>query len=273
MSAFADKFSAGNFSDVDRAGDPSQYIAYLDRARSPLEELRRFGNALLGLKRGDRLLDVGCGTGDALHELAAIVGPQGCVIGLDFSEAMLGEAGKRAATAGVDLSFVRGDAHRLAFPDGYFDSCFAERLFIHLDDPLRAVREMTRVLKPGGRVVVIETDLEMVALDSADNATSRTVWNLFMSGVRNGYIGRQLFGLFQKAGLKNTVVHAKPLVLHDLDVLNRLLPFEATARAATEQHKINPEAVTALLADLRERNAAGRFFGLIPAFIAVGQRP
>ena len=110
--------------------------------------------ALLG--PGSRVLDVATGTGDLAIELARRVAPGGEVVGSDFSEAMLARARTKPKPAGAELRFEWGDALELPFADGTFDAAtvgFGARNF---SDLARGLEEMARVVRPGGRVVVLE---------------------------------------------------------------------------------------------------------------------
>jgi demethylmenaquinone methyltransferase / 2-methoxy-6-polyprenyl-1,4-benzoquinol methylase len=105
---------------------------------------------------GSRVLDVATGTGDLAIELARRVAPDGQVVGSDFSEAMLARARGKLKPAGADLRFEWGDALALPFEDGTFDAAtvgFGARNF---SDLARGLAEMVRVVRPGGRVVVLE---------------------------------------------------------------------------------------------------------------------
>jgi demethylmenaquinone methyltransferase / 2-methoxy-6-polyprenyl-1,4-benzoquinol methylase len=106
---------------------------------------------------GDSVLDVCCGTGDLAFELARRVSPGGHVVGCDFSEPMLDLAREKAAKAGAEpVRFEWADALQLPYDAGRFDAVtvgFGVRNFADRD---RGLREMARVLRPGGRLVVLE---------------------------------------------------------------------------------------------------------------------
>lgn len=106
---------------------------------------------------GDAVLDVCCGTGDLSFELVGRVSPGGHVVGCDFSEQMLDLAREKAADRGMDsVRFEWADALQLPYDAGRFDAVtvgFGVRNFADRD---RGLREMARVLKPGGRLVILE---------------------------------------------------------------------------------------------------------------------
>ncbi|HEY6875030.1 MAG TPA: bifunctional demethylmenaquinone methyltransferase/2-methoxy-6-polyprenyl-1,4-benzoquinol methylase UbiE [Candidatus Dormibacteraeota bacterium] len=105
-----------------------------------------------GLTAGGSALDVACGSGKLTSELARIAGASGRVVGLDFSPEML----EVARANRPDLEFMEGDALNLPFDDGSFDASTIAFGLRNLADPVRGLREMSRVVKPGGRAVVLE---------------------------------------------------------------------------------------------------------------------
>jgi demethylmenaquinone methyltransferase/2-methoxy-6-polyprenyl-1,4-benzoquinol methylase len=112
---------------------------------------RRRTAVTTGLRPGGRALDVACGSGKLTQELRELAGP-GLVVGLDFSAIMLRVAGARAAGP----AYVRGDALRLPFPDGSFDAVTVAFGLRNFADPQLGLSEMLRVLKVGGRALVLE---------------------------------------------------------------------------------------------------------------------
>jgi demethylmenaquinone methyltransferase/2-methoxy-6-polyprenyl-1,4-benzoquinol methylase len=118
---------------------------------------RRRAAGLTGLSPGGRALDVACGTGDLAFDLASLVGSEGAVVGVDFSERMLSLARDKAADRGVAaVRFESGNALALPYPDHSFDAAtvgFGARNFSDLG---LGLSEMARVVRPGGRVVVLE---------------------------------------------------------------------------------------------------------------------
>ncbi|HEY5869411.1 MAG TPA: methyltransferase domain-containing protein [Candidatus Tectomicrobia bacterium] len=103
---------------------------------------------------GERALDVACGTGSVARHVAPMVGAEGKVVALDISPAMLAVARTLPAPAGATITWLEGDATRLALPDDAFDLVLCQQGVQFFPDRAAAVREMRRVLTDGGRVVI-----------------------------------------------------------------------------------------------------------------------
>ncbi len=119
---------------------------------------KRFAVELSGVRRGQRVLDLAAGTGDLAARFAGLVGPEGEVVLSDINAAMLGRGRGRMADSGLvgNLRYVQADAERLPFPADCFDCVsigFGLRNLTHKEQALHAIH---RVLKPGGRLLVLE---------------------------------------------------------------------------------------------------------------------
>ncbi len=147
-----ERLPKAGFTDMDREADPSYYVGCLDRQRAGAfnraYKWRTF--ELLDIHPGDRVLDIGCGTGDDALEMAELVGADGKVVGIDHSQTMVEEARDRSRASSLPIEFLHGDAHHLPLPDGGFDRCRADKTFQHLSEPERALCEVIRVTEPGG---------------------------------------------------------------------------------------------------------------------------
>jgi SAM-dependent methyltransferase len=139
----------------------------------------RIARLLLGLGRGDVVLDVACGPGNFSREFAKSVGDEGLVVGIDASRTMLERGAAELVAAGLaNLALIRGDATALPFEDGTFDAvcCFAA---LHLfGDPFAGLDEMRRVLRPGGRIALMTSVRRKVTLPPLKPVVER------MSGMR-----------------------------------------------------------------------------------------
>jgi ubiquinone/menaquinone biosynthesis C-methylase UbiE len=135
-----------------------------DLAENPFERrARRCGLRLLAARPGERVLEVGPGTGHALIALARRIGPAGQVIGVDLSVHMLGRSRRRATRAGRTgrIRLIQGDAHRLPLRAGAFDAVFMSFVLELVDTPRipQVLNECRRVLRPGGRLAVVSLQL------------------------------------------------------------------------------------------------------------------
>jgi SAM-dependent methyltransferase len=118
-----------------------------------------FGAAMLDtarLRPGERVVDVGCGTGTTTIEAARRVVPGGSAVGVDISAPLIDAARTRAGDAGVEaVEFVEADAQRLPFPEGGFDAVVSRFGIMFFDDPDAAFANLGRAVRPGGRLVVV----------------------------------------------------------------------------------------------------------------------
>ncbi|MFH7324289.1 methyltransferase domain-containing protein [Aeromicrobium sp. JJY06] len=182
---------------------------------------------------GMEALDVGCGTGEDIRGLAASVAPTGSATGVDPSETMLAEARRRGEASRNPARFVQGSAEALPLDDASVDLVRSERVLQHLVDPAVAVGEMARVLRPGGRIGLIDTDWRTLATWPGDPHLT-AAWHEDWGGVTSPEAGAQLLDLVLRHGFVDARVTTEVLMLRprQLDLPPVSFVVEAAARRA-----------------------------------------
>lgn len=220
------------------------------------------------------MLELGCGTGVFLPGLAGLVGPTGRVVGLDHAPAFLAQARERLANEGLaeSVELVEADAHHLPFDDATFDAAHAERIFMHLEDSAGALRELYRVVRPGGRVVVAEVFAQGVTLDHPDPEAAHLISQRLVSGIRNGRMGIQLRGLFLESGLTHVDGDIVGHFEQELDQ-DEAEEFTRIARNLAETGSLDGARAEAAIAAMEDRRARGTHCGLALIFVVFGRKP
>jgi ubiquinone/menaquinone biosynthesis C-methylase UbiE len=258
------------FTAVDRTKDPGFFIHFLDEAN----EVAKTGKPLiieaLRLGAGQIVLDLGCGTGADVIDIAKLVGPDGRVVGLDVSEALISEARRRWGDSELPIEFLIGDAQELEFDDASFDACRTERMLMHVPDEQRALAEMVRVTRPGGRVAAFDLDHDTHIVDSLEKDTTRMVVRSFNDGLQHGWIGRQLPRLFREHGLTEVTVVPHQLFL-PLEFYELLLGGHLVR--VQRQGVLTPGEVERWWTELRATAQRGEFLATITGFIVAGTKP
>ena len=256
------------FTDVDAQPDPSAWVRVLDTlGRDP--QYAVYKRRMLDLLRpaaGGAYLQVGVGTGADAVATAERFDVR--VVGVDASAVMIDEARRRGLREAVVA-----DAHALPFDDESFDGAWADRTFQHLADPRAALRELVRVLRPGGRLVVADPDYATQVVSIPDQDLARRVLRFRQDvGVRHGTLAHQMGRLFREAGIADLHVEAVPVVLRDPTALDQALGLRDWARFAHEHELIERHEVGAWEASLDAAAAGGHFLYAFSLFITAGQK-
>jgi ubiquinone/menaquinone biosynthesis C-methylase UbiE len=168
-----------------------------------IRDLRAETAKRLRLERGQKVLDLGCGIGGATFPLAEITGrPGGLAAGVDISSAMI-EVATRRANGGVGMEFRVGEACTIPYADEFFDAARCERAFLYLPDRLSAIHEMKRAVKRGGRISMIDTELESTAVHSTKLGLTRKMTSIVAATMPNPNSARDLPALAKQAGLED----------------------------------------------------------------------
>jgi ubiquinone/menaquinone biosynthesis C-methylase UbiE len=159
---------------------------------------------LLGDIAGQRVLDLGCGTGVATRAVARRLGTTGTVTGIDPTPAFVARAEGIAQAEGiVNVTFAVGDGRSLRFQGGQFDTAIAITVLSHLPERERVLAELVRVVRPGGRILVMDGDYASNQLEHPDRATTdRIVAAWRASVVDDPYLCRRLVSMVAGSGVE-----------------------------------------------------------------------
>jgi ubiquinone/menaquinone biosynthesis C-methylase UbiE len=256
----------GRFSDVDATGHPDDYIGFLETVEGWPHVIanRERSYELLETRSGDTALEVGCGAGRAVDDLAARCAH---AIGIDSSEQML----TTARRCFPQRDFRLGSAELLPLQDRSVHRYRADCLFVHLNDPMAALAEARRVLVPGGRIVLVEPDLDYWAIDADDMAVTRAILTARADTLAYPWFGRRSRALLLDAGFEDVVIEVRKDVVTDYASLEAYLPSEVAPSVSSGL--LTKAQAEAWLAEQASRGKTNRFLRVFAAFLVSARRP
>jgi ubiquinone/menaquinone biosynthesis C-methylase UbiE len=240
-------------------------------ASTGVRRLRAWAHHGLAAAPGERAVDVGAGTGSEVQVLAEAVGPGGDAVGVEPNPGLRAVAEQRAAEAGSTARFVDGDALALPLGDAEVDVVWCERVFQHLAEPERAAAEIARVLRPGGRVALLDTDWATSILHPGEPAVVAALTSGALAAAANPYAGRRLLGDLAAAGLVVDDIGSQALVQDPREVAWPLVRM--LGEAAQRRGLITAEQRDTLHADLAEAAARGALHMSVTMFGVLAHRP
>lgn len=176
-------------------------------SKRDFQRRRRLVLDALSARPGDRVLDVGCGPGFYLAELLETVGPQGAAVGIDGSTEMLGLAEQRCEQY-PNAVFHVADANSLPVDDASFDAALSVQVLEYVGDVDQALAEIHRALRPGGRVVVWDTDWSTVSWHSADAERMASVLKAWDAHLSHPSLPRTLARRLRSVGFDGVTAEA-----------------------------------------------------------------
>jgi arsenite methyltransferase len=238
-------------------------------------EQRQRTRTALRIRPGERGLDIGCGPGFLLCEMAEEAGAEGRLVGLDASSDMVKAARRRAEEKNLSgrIDARVGEATRLELPASSFDFAAAVQVYLYVKEIERALAEAARVLKPGGRLVVVDTDWDSCVWLTSDAERHRRMIDGWASQFAQPHLPPTLPRLLSGAGLQVESVESFPLLnlRYDADSFSAGV-IEMLPRIVAPLG-IDPTEAQAWAADLRGRTGEGDYFFSVNRYLFRARRP
>ncbi|GAA1794813.1 hypothetical protein GCM10009795_045440 [Nocardioides hankookensis] len=242
-------------------------------AAPSIERLRAWALAAADVRRGDSCVDVGSGTGTMTRRLARVAGPDGRVLGIEPNGMLRRVAEERCAAAGIEVEFCQGLATELPLPDASVDVVWCERVLQHVPDAQAAVTEIARVLRPGGRALLLDSDHASRVESDIDPAVSRAMLDAFMSQIANPMAARHLPRQALTAGLEVDPDVGSSALVYPQDVLMGSHMSRLAAEQAVADGTLAREQAEEALRSQAAAAEAGWAFSAITVFGFVCRKP
>ena len=242
-------------------------------SRRDLLRRRELVHEALGASPGERILDVGCGPGFYVTELLERVGPDGSVVGVDASPAMLAVAAHRAE-GHANVEFHEGDATALPVDDADFDRALSVQVLEYVPDVPAALAELHRVLRPGGCVLLWDVDWATVSWHSGDPARMERVLRAWDEHLSDPSLPRTLAPRMRAAGFEDVELQGHTFATADLSpetYAGAGLPLIQGFVAGRDD--IGPDVATAWADEQHELADRGEAFFACVQFCFTGRRP
>jgi len=226
----------------------------------------------LELREGERVLDIGSGPGLLANEMAALVGPNGRACGMDISEDMLAMSRKRCADKPW-TEFKKSDATNLPYPDGSFDAAVSTQVYEYVADIPQALAELYRVIRPGGRVVVLDTDYDSLVIYTESQARMERVLSAWNEHFVHAGLPRTLSRQLRDAGF--TVRQRDVIPMFNPEYRENTFGRGALGIMATfvvGRKGVSQEEANAWLAEFAELDKEGKFFFSLNRYLFVADK-
>jgi arsenite methyltransferase len=229
----------------------------------------------LRLQSGDYGLYIGSGPGLAPCEIAQALGSDGRLAVVEKNAAMLSMTERRAAREGLldRLDLQEGDAAALPFPDGVFAFVGSTQVFEYVPDVARAVAEAYRVLRPGGRLALIDTDWQTLIWHAADASLGARVTTAWEGHLAHNHLPRRLKPLLSWAGFQ--IERVEPIIILNTDYTPNTLSFmllQIVADYVRGTGKISNAEVDAWVTDVQHQGREGSYFFSLNQYLLVAHK-
>lgn len=222
-----------------------------------------------GIERGHHVLDYGCGPGWLAIELARRVGPAGLVHAVDVNDVFLSRAAEHAAAEGLEkqIRFHRMDGERIPLADASLDRAICKNVLEYVTDLHATLCDLRRVLRPSGRLHVIDSDWGMLAVEPLGAEATAELFAAASLAYKTPLIGRKLYGALRAAGFDDVRVK----ILASADTRGHFSPIVFNmASYARESGRMDPTRIERMLGELKSSMEQGTYLLILPQFLVTG---
>lgn len=223
-------------------------------------------------RSGECALDIGCGPGFVTEELARAVGPGGAVHAMDNSESSIAMARQRCAGL-ANVQFQLAEATQLPYPDEYFDLAVSTQVYEFVPEIQTALSELHRVLRPGGRAAIIDTDWHTILWHSADPGRMARVLKAWDEHLAHPVLPRTLIPRLRDAGF--FVRECKAIPYLDTEYKPEGYSYNMTLtirRFVRDRQGITRQEGDAWADELRDLAQAGAYFFCLNRYLFLAEK-
>jgi len=241
----------------------NDYLLKAGQVFTPIK-LKSYQN--LGELAGKKVLDIGCGPGLDTNNIARLNPDVGKVHGIDFDQDMITNANISAKENNLDdkVFHQQGSAYKLPYEANQFDAIRAERLFMHLENPLEALAEIKRVAKPNAKLVIVETDWGSMSSHTGDDPMERKLTQHFIENFfNNGFSARALSAQLRQQNIELIDIDNDYLHTDELPLWNLFTQAERMVEIAVKQHCISEAEALKWQETITSTAAENNFYGSV----------